>query len=219
MKIEVFQDLICPWCRIGNQNLKDALKKWVGEPATVQYRTFLLNPGTPENGLTFDDYMKAKGAGNVKYDDFIKPIISAGEKIGLNFNFDGLGKIASTILGHRFLHLLPDEKKSKALDLLHLAYFEEGQDISDINILMKIAKDLDMDPELLKNELNEDGGKEDAIMDFYYAIQVGVKGVPLFIFDNKAVLYGAQSTENILSTMKKAEQLPEPVSEESEETS
>ncbi|MFV2014192.1 MAG: DsbA family protein, partial [Candidatus Heimdallarchaeota archaeon] len=200
-----------PWCRIGKLNLNEALNKWDGDPVTVQYRTFLLNPGTPEGGITFNDYMKAKGAENVNYDDFIKPIIIAGEKIGINFNFDGLRKISNTILGHRFMHITPENRKSKALDLLHTAYFETGYDISDMDILIEIAKKLDLDSEVIKNELQGEGGKQETLMDYYYAMHVGITGVPMFIFDNKAVLYGAQSPEKILETMKKAELLPDPV--------
>ncbi|MCE7734298.1 MAG: DsbA family oxidoreductase, partial [Candidatus Heimdallarchaeota archaeon] len=190
MNIEFFHDLICPWCRIGTQNLNEALSKWDGDPVTVQYRTFLLHPGTPEGGVTFNDYMKAKGAEDVKYEDFIKPIVSAGDKVGLNFNFDALGNIANTTIGHRFLHIIPDETKSDALDALHTAYFEDGKDISDIETLLGIAKKLTLNVETLKNELNGESGKQETLMDFYYAMQIGIKGVPMLIFDNKAVLYG-----------------------------
>lgn len=214
MIIEVFQDLICPWCRIGNQNLNQALKQWDGETITVQYRTFLLNPGTPEGGITFKDYMNAKGAEDVKYEDFIKPIIAAGDKVGINFNFDELGKIASTIIGHRFLHIIPEENKSQAIDLIHIAYFEEGQDISNLDILLDIAKSLNLETDVIKNQLQGEAGKEETLMDFFYAIQVGITGVPMFIFDNKAVLSGAQSAEKILETMKKAILLPDPVEDE-----
>lgn len=194
--------------------MNKAISKWDGDPVTVQYRTFLLHPGTPEGGVTFNDYMRAKGAEDVKYEDFIKPIASAGKNVGLNFNFDELGNIANTTMGHWFLHIVPEASKSDALDFLHTVYFEDGKDISNIDILLEIAKDLSLDVETLRNELNGESGKQETLMDFYYAMQIGIKGVPMLIFDNKVVLSGTHSAEKILETMRKAELLPNPVEEE-----
>ena len=217
MNIEVFHDLICPWCRIGIQNLEEALKSWDGPETTIQYRTFLLNPGAPEDGITFNDYMKKKGAENTKFDDFVEPIINAGKKIDLNFNFNELSKISNTIVGHRLVHLTPEKNKSDIIYLLHKACFEEGQDISDINILLELAKNLNLDVESIKAELMAEGGKQETLMDFYYAMNIRITAVPMFIFDIKAVLFGAQTPEKIIETMKEAELLPDPVEEEIDE--
>ena len=70
MVVDVFQDIACPWCRIGKKNLTDAIARWDGEPIQVRYRAYFLNDQIPSGGYEFKSYMHAKGGGQVALETF-----------------------------------------------------------------------------------------------------------------------------------------------------
>lgn len=85
MIIDVFQDTVCPWCRIGKKHLKLALEQWTqtnSEPITLNYRTFFLNPSIPSEGAPFREYMLAKGGGRIALEDFFEGPRRAGAASG-----------------------------------------------------------------------------------------------------------------------------------------
>src|SRR5690606_2936503 len=128
MKIDVFQDTVCPWCRIGKAYLQQALADWDPEQERVEinYRTFFLDPNVPVEGRPFREHMLAKGGGRIPLERFFAGPRQAGAAAGLKFNFEQIEVAPNTMLSHRLIALAPAGKKEAMIDAIFTAYFEEG---------------------------------------------------------------------------------------------
>ncbi len=201
MHIEVFHDTACLWCRIGKRHLQLALQQWDGEPVSVRYRTYFLNETIPAEGHDFRSYMLAKGNGRVPLEQFFDGPRQAGTAVGLVFNFEQISRAPNTMLSHRLIALTPDEHKEALIDDVYAAYFEHGQDIADLNVLLSIAAAHELEPADIEAQLRGDAARDVVTADARWAQRHGVTGVPFFIFDNTFAISGAQPPETILQAM------------------
>lgn len=205
MRIDVFHDTACPWCRIGKAHLKQAIQQWEatgGDPVEVHYHPFFLNPSIPEGGYPFREYMNAKGGGRVPMETWFDRPRAMGEQAGLVFNFEQIEHAPNTTLSHQVILLAPDDQQEPLMDAIYAAYFEHGQNIGDIEILLDIAEQHDLNREALRARL-EAGEKRDQIFAAYdEAQQIGVQGVPFFIVGQRYAFSGAQPPETIVQVMR-----------------
>jgi predicted DsbA family dithiol-disulfide isomerase len=201
MKIDIFSDTVCPWCRIGKRNLELALADWQGEPVTVQYRSFFLDPTIPDGGRDFREHMLAKGGGRMSLEDFFTTPRQRGAAVGLTFNFEDIEKAPNTMLSHRLAYLTPEDKRGDLLDAIYAAYFEHGQDIGDSDVLADIAAAHGLDGAAIREALAGDAGTAEVLADVDFARRAGISGVPFFIFNDKYAFSGAQPPESILRVM------------------
>lgn len=197
--IDVVNDTVCPWCRIGKKHLTDAIAHWEGEPPLVRWHPFFLNPAMPAAGVDFRDHMAS-----IKGDDNVEPMIlavtNAGTRAGLRFNWDRVRKAPSTLLSHALIHAAPQERRSAILDAIHLEYFERGGDIGSRAQLATIARDHGVDPARLEDQpfLDSIAGRAEA------ARYQGIGGVPFFIFDGRSAVSGAQPPSVLLAAIEAA---------------
>lgn len=201
MHIDVFSDTVCPWCRIGKRHLELALAEWDGEPVTVSYRSFFLDPTIPVKGKDFKTHMLAKGGGRMGLEDFFAMPRERGAAVGLAFNFEAIEKAPNTMLSHRLVSLTPEAQRGAMLDAIYAAYFEHGRDIGDANVLVDLASGLGLDAEATRAALAGEAGEEQVLGDLDYARQAGISGVPFFIFDGKYAFSGAQPPQAIRRVM------------------
>lgn len=204
MQIDVFHDTVCPWCRIGKAHLKTALSRWDGEPVTVQYHTFFLNPNIPPQGYNFREYMHAKGGGQVPLEQWFFAPREMGAKAGLSFNFEAITHAPNSTLSHQLIALAPDEHREEVIDALYTAYFEEGRNIGDLAVLVDIAVAHGFDAATIQQHLQTGLKQADVLADARYGAQIGVTGVPFFVVDRRLAFSGAQPPEVILDVMKQA---------------
>jgi predicted DsbA family dithiol-disulfide isomerase len=207
MRIDVFHDTACPWCRIGKQNLKLALEQWQGEPVEVHYHSFFLNPAIPPEGHEFLPYMSAKGGGTIAPEQFFAGPRDAGAQAGLTFNFEKITRAPNTMLSHRLIALAPDAQREALIDAVYAAYFEHGQDIGDLDVLVNIAAAHGMDPADTRHALEGDVMHDQVLAQVQQAQQLGVSGVPFFVFNNALAFSGAQPPEIILRVMAQVNEL------------
>jgi predicted DsbA family dithiol-disulfide isomerase len=204
VNIDVYQDIPCPWCRIGKANLEIALRAWDGAPVTVTWRPFLLDRDVPAEGVPLRDFYRVKfGAENVA--PMFERVQGAGRAAGIEFDFERAIRAPSQE-AHRLLWLTPDDKKTAVLDGLQRAYFNEGQSIADLETLADVAAAAGMDRAGTLRRLQSDEGvaeTEAAIEDAY---RLGVTGVPFFVFDNRYAFSGAQPPATILAAMRQTVQ-------------
>lgn len=206
MRIDVFHDIACPWCRIGKQHLQLALQQWEGT-VDVHYHTFFLNDGIPPEGADFRTYMLAKGQGMVTdVEQFFAAPRSMGEQVGITFNFEQITKAPNTLLAHRLIALTPPATKPAMIDALYQAYFEDAQDIGDLDTLVAIAAALGLDEADIRSRLLGNEAAEDVLTQARHAQQMGVTGVPLFVFDNTYALSGAQPPHVMLQVMQQTKE-------------
>jgi predicted DsbA family dithiol-disulfide isomerase len=204
MNIDVFHDTACPWCRIGKRHLALTLQQWDGEPATVQYRTFFLNEGIPPEGYDFRSYMLAKSNHRVPLEQFFDGPRQAGAAVGLTFNFEQITRAPNTLLSHRLIALAPDGQRDAIVDTIYTAYFEQGLDIGDLDVLAHIAAAHGLDADTIGEQLRGDAARDQVIAEAHWAQQHGISGVPFFIIDNRYALSGAQPPQVILRALQHA---------------
>lgn len=209
MKIDLYHDTACPWCRIGKQHLQTALAQWDGEPVTIEYHTFFLNADIPADGYPFRDYMSAKGSGQVPLEQWFAAPRMMGQRAGLTFNFEQIERAPNTLLSHQLIALAPDEKREAVIDAVYAAYFEHGRDIGSIDVLAEIASAHGLDGELTRQQLLAGDKREVVLGDTTQAAQIGISGVPFFIFNQRLAFSGAQPPEVILDVLRQAHTLSE----------
>jgi predicted DsbA family dithiol-disulfide isomerase len=200
LHIDVYHDIPCPWCRIGKANLEAALRDWDGEPVTVAWRPFLLDPDVSATGVPLEEFYRAK-FGPENFEAMLERVKGAGRNAGLEFDFDKAIRAPSQD-AHRLVWLAPGEKKTAVLEGLHRAYFNDGKNVADLDTLADIAAATGMDREEMLRRLESDEGAAETAAAIAQAYRLGVTGVPFFVFDNRYALSGAQPPQTLLAAMR-----------------
>ncbi|GGA11362.1 DsbA family oxidoreductase [Neptunicoccus cionae] len=195
-KLDIISDPICPWCYIGKTKLDRALEKHPDHDLVIEWHPFQLNPTMPAEGMDRREYLEAKFGGKEGAIKTYGAIAQAAEDAGIDIDFEGIKRTPSTLNAHRLLHWAAVEGHQNAVvDRLFTAYFKEGQDISDVDLLVSIASDAGMDGEMVRRLLNGDQDAKEIQERDASARERGISGVPCFIIGKHYVVQGAQPTE------------------------
>lgn len=209
MIIEVFQDTVCPWCRIGKKNLFDAIAKWQGEPIEVRYRAYQLDPHTPKESLPFWETMAANKGGRAAFEQMVQHAANAGAAAGISFDFSKVAAWPNTLASHTLIKCAPETDRTRAVDAVYKAYFEDGKDIGDPEVLVSIAEELEMDGAQVRQAIEADAKQAEIAEDIAFARELQITGVPFFVIDNKLALSGAHPAENFLKAFQQAQETTE----------
>ena len=198
MNIEIFSDVICPWCYIGKRRLERALGQRPDLDARISWRAYQLNPWMPEEGMDRGAYLEAKfGSRDAKgvYDNIQR--VGAGE--GIAFRFDLIRRTANTLSAHRLIRIAGRKGRQDAVvEGLFQAYFLEGRDIGEVSVLAEIAEAAELDATEISRALRGDLERESVKAEDARARQMGIQGVPCFIVDRSYAVSGAQEPEYVL---------------------
>lgn len=197
--VDVFHDTICPWCRIGVAALQWALSGWNGPPVELHWHPFLLKPDTPPAGEPF----LASLPGKVGQDPapMLARVSEAGAAVGLKFDWAAIERTPNTIRSHLLYAILPEERRTAMVERIGVAYFEQGRDIGDPETLKAIAAEVGVDPEPAGRALERPELQSAILSEVQQAATLGISGVPLFIFDNRLAVSGAQSVDVFQSAL------------------
>lgn len=205
MKITIWSDFVCPFCYIGVTHLEKALKDYK-DKVEIEYKSFQLEPGAKyEPNKTYQEVMmERKGLSKNDVDGMFHHVDMMAKKAGLHYDFENM-KLTDTFLAHRLFQYAKEENKGYAyFDRLYKAFFEEGILISDKEALKKIAHNLELDQDTVTKILADDNAYEDVVnSDIQMARQIGVQGVPFFVFNNKYAISGAQPVEAFQQVLSK----------------
>lgn len=202
MIIEIFQDIVCPWCRIGKKNLTDALANFTSEPVEIHYRAYQLDPSTPTEGSPFRATMLQKvQADESKLNGMVQQVTQAGQASGLHFDFSKVEKMPNTLKAHQLIAIAPEDHKKDLIDDLFKAYFEDGIDIGNVDVLLDFSEKIGMNREQTSTRLSAKEGLEQVEDDLDFARQAGVSGVPFFVINRKYALTGAQPSATFLQAL------------------
>ena len=194
--LDILSDPICPWCYIGKANLDRALEARPEHALTIQWHPFQLNPDMPEGGMDRREYLETKFGGKENAVRIYARIAGAAEAAGLKIDFGAIQRTPNTIDAHRLIHWAGLEGRQTAVvSRLFKAYFEEGRDIGDREVLLSIAEGVGLDREMIARLFDSGADLEDIRARDEHARQRGVTGVPTFVLANQHVLPGAQPTE------------------------
>ena len=193
IKLDILSDPICPWCFIGKANLDRALEAAGDPPFTVEWHPFQLNPDMPDEGMGRRAYLEAKFGGKEAAVQAYLPVVKAAEAAGLKINFEAITRTPNTLNAHRLIHWAGLEGRQSAMvAALFRAYFQDGRDIGDTDVLADIAQETGLERALMARLLDSDADKDDIRARDAHARARGVSGVPCFIIANQHVLSGAQ---------------------------
>ena len=207
MKIEIWSDIACPFCYIGKRKLEKAIQKLDdSSQVEVEWKSFQLNPDMISNpSLSTLDYLsQTKGWSMEQTLQVTSQVISMAKEEGLNFDFTQT-VVANTKQAHRLLHLAKEKGKQDALkESLFQAYFIEGKNIDQQEVLLHCADSVGLDRDEAKQVLDLRNFDAAIDQDVYESRLIGVQGVPFFVFDRKFGISGAQPDEVFDRTLRQA---------------
>lgn len=196
VKLDIISDPICPWCYIGKTHLDKALAQVPGHPFVIEWHPFQLNPDMPLDGMDRRDYLEAKFGGKDAAVKAYAPVVEHAEKAGLTINYEAMKRTPNTLNAHRLIHWAGIEsKQTEAVDALFQAYFVDGRDIGEPEVLGDIADSIGMDAAVVQKLLSTDNDTDEIKARDAHSRQMGVSSVPTFIVDNKHAVPGAQPPE------------------------
>ncbi|WP_170439070.1 DsbA family oxidoreductase [Ruegeria arenilitoris] len=196
VKLDILSDPICPWCYIGKTNLDRALASVPDHPFVIEWHPFQLNPDMPEGGMDRREYLERKFGGKEGAVRAYAPVVEHAEKAGLNIDFEAMKRTPNTLDAHRLIHWAGIEgKQNQVVDALFTAYFVQGRDIGDHEVLADIADSVGMDAAVVLKLLKSDADRDDIRQRDTHSREMGVNSVPTFIVANQHAVPGAQPPE------------------------
>lgn len=196
IKLDIFSDPICPWCFIGKTLLDRALAEAPQSPFTIEYHPFQLNPDMPKGGMDRADYLEAKFGGKKGAVEVYGRIAEAAEEAGLMLNFAAIERTPNTLDAHRLIHWAGlEQRQIPVVSMLFDAYFMQGRDIEDHEVLADIADSAGCDAAVIRRLLATDADADDIRARDAHARERGVTGVPTHIIANQHVVPGCQPPE------------------------
>jgi len=203
VKLDILSDPICPWCYIGKANLDRALEQIGDHPFEIEWHPFQLNPDMPAGGMDRREYLETKFGGKQGAIQAYAPVVDAAEKAGLEIDFAGIKRTPNTLNAHRLIHWAGIEhRQTPVVSFLFKAYFKEGRDIGDIDVLADIADAAGMDAAVVRQLLQGDADADDIRARDTWAREKGVNSVPTFIVAQQHAVPGAQPPEMWVQVIK-----------------
>jgi predicted DsbA family dithiol-disulfide isomerase len=214
MRVEIWSDIVCPFCYIGKRRYEEALAQlpYRDEVETV-YRSFELDPNAPVKAdRDLHDSLAAKfGISREQAKDMNDQVTEQARSVGLTYNLDQAVP-TNTFDAHRLTHLAAKHGKMVEMtERLFQAYFTEGKHIGDRQVLAELAADIGLDPAVVSEALDSSSYTDEVRADEREAAQLGIRGVPFFVINRKYAVSGAQPTEVFIRALEKARSEEQPV--------
>ena len=207
MLVEIWSDVVCPWCAIGEARFARALASLDRRDAVeVRWRSFELDPTAPavRDGDHVDHLARKYGRTRDEAQAMIGSVTAAGAAEGLDFRFDR-ARAGNTFDAHRLLHLAADHGRQPALlDRLFRGYFTEGEPIGDHDALRRLASAVGLDDTEVADVLAGDRYAAAVRADEQQAARYGIRGVPFFVLDGRFGVSGAQPPEVLRESLERA---------------
>ncbi len=207
MKIEIWSDVMCPFCYIGKRKFEAALEKFEGKDnVVVVWKSFQLNPDmvTDTGKSTVDHLAESKGWTKEYTRETMSYVVNMAKEVGLNYNFDK-AVVANSFDAHRIIQLAKTLGKGDAMEeRLFKAYFVEGKNTADHGTLLALATEVGLPEADVKAVLSSDKFASEVKRDIAESEQLGIRGVPFFVIDRKYGISGAQDSQVFLDSLNKA---------------
>jgi predicted DsbA family dithiol-disulfide isomerase len=209
MLVEIFSDVVCPWCAVGKRRFEAALGQFEHpDEIEVMWRAYELDPRAParREGNYVDRLAAKYGMSRERAVAANQQLTTLAAAEGLDFHFERV-QPGNTFDAHRLLHYAREMgpgRQHALKERLFLAYFTEGAAIGEPETLMRLAAEVGLDPQVCADILAGDRYADEVRADEREALELGVTGVPFFVVDGKFGIPGAQDADTILSVLRRA---------------
>jgi predicted DsbA family dithiol-disulfide isomerase len=207
VKVEIWSDVVCPWCYIGKRHFEDALARFGhADQVEVEWRSFELDPKSPAlMGMPMSRILERKyGWTREQAEAANRRMTDLAAGVGLEYHLDEV-QVGNTFDAHRLIHLASTHGLGDAMkERLLAAYFTEGRSPSDHDTLTGLAIDVGLDHDEVVTTLAGDRFATEVRHDEARATSLGVSGVPFFVIDEAYGVSGAQPAEVLLGALEQA---------------
>lgn len=206
MLVEIWSDVVCPWCYIGKRRFESAVEQFEaqgGESIEMRYRPFMLDPTAPMDAQPVRAVYEKKFGGPEAAQQILDRVTNEAAGEGLGFKMD-IAQRSNTLSAHRLLVLA--EAKGLQLELkerLMQAYFVEGSNVGDVEVLTKLATEVGLESGEAEAWLRDDGGATEVADSLEFAADNGFSGVPLYLIDRRLAVPGAQPVDTFVNILTK----------------
>lgn len=207
MNVEIWSDIACPFCYIGKRKFEQALEEF-DEDVDVTFKSFQLDPNAPKESKESMESVLAKkyNMPEAKAKEMNSQVTAQAEEVGLHYKLDQV-RVVNTLDAHRLSHLAKEQgKMGDIMEKLLDAHFVQGRYVGDRNTLVEIAASVGLSKEEVNAVLDSDRYKDTVEQEQAEGAQIGVQGVPFFVFNRKYAVSGAQPKEAFLQVLLKVKE-------------
>ena len=207
MKVEIWSDVMCPFCYIGKRNFESALEQFADKKhIEVIWKSYQLDPSIPEVAKeSYHDYLvKHKGMPSEQVKGMLDNVTLSAKQVGLEYDFSK-AIMVNSLSAHKLIQFAKTKGLGdEAEEVLFRAFFTDGKNIADLATLTELGKEIGLDEAEVKTAFTDEKYLTLIKQDFQEAQQIGVQGVPFFVLDRKYAVSGAQPAEAFLENLEKA---------------
>jgi predicted DsbA family dithiol-disulfide isomerase len=204
LTVEIYSDVVCPWCYVGKRRLERALDQRNGAAqARIAWRPFQLNPTMPKDGMDRTTYLETKFGSLDAFRQLEERVLAAGAEERIAFAFEKITRTPNTFLAHRLIWYAGQEGRQNAVvDSLFRGYFEEGADIGSSSTLVQLAERAGLNVE---HFLQGVGGVAEVKAEESTGHRLGIRAVPYFVLNGTYAISGAQPPDRLALAFKQVD--------------
>jgi predicted DsbA family dithiol-disulfide isomerase len=210
MQVEIWSDVVCPWCYVGTRRFTEAADRRLaegGDAVDVHYRAFELDPSVPPGGLDLADYLSRKFGGPAALDRVHGRLAHVGAEAGIDFRWEGKRRV-NTFDAHRLAAWAEGDAgataRAEVEQRLFRAYFTDNLDVSDHGVLARLAADAGLDDTGAADALATDAGADEVRAEEARAAELGITAVPTFVIEDRWAIPGAQDVDTFVQVLRRA---------------
>lgn len=197
LQIDVVSDIVCPWCFIGKRRLQGALAHVQG-PSVVRWHPMQLYPDVPAQGTDLKAYLDKRFNNRPAVRVAMEQLRSTGLQLGIHFDFDSIQNLPNTMDAHRLVLSAATEKQDQLVENLFTGFFENALDLSDREVLLRIAAESGIDAEIARAALADDRTRDNVLAEERKMKNLGLSGLPNFLVNRQLSVAGAQDSETLV---------------------
>lgn len=214
MKVEIWSDVMCPFCYVGKKHFENALAQLpFKDKIEVEWKSFQLDPTLPVEGAsesTLDYLVKRKGMPKEQIEGMMHHLDQSGAAVGIEFRQD-IAIPVNTFRAHRLIHLAQSHGKGNEMEeALFFAHFTAGKNVGDLEVLTELATSIGLNKEEVVALLQSDEQTQEVKNDIEEAQALGISGVPFFVVDRKYGISGAQPIDTFAEALTQAYEESQP---------
>lgn len=201
--VDVVSDVCCPWCYLGKRRLDRAVARLADLDVVVNWRPFQLDPTIPPEGLDRKAYMEAKFGVGGRIDEIHARLSELGAAEGIEYDFDAIRRSPNSLDAHRLIRWAAEAGlQNEMKERLMAAFWSEGADIGDRDVLAEAAAAVGLDAVLVRARLDSDADRDAVSAEIEHYQRMGVRGVPTFILEQKYAVSGAQEIDVLVEALR-----------------